>query len=561
MLSPVCLTCRRRRIQCDGARPCSPCTARGLQCAGGYNATLSARGRPGDVPAGTANAQGDRTEVGTPTRMKAVHGSIRSSITRDPKPSLYREAQAIFDGLRYFNERISSDLISIDSHFNPYRVDLARIAAMPRLYVMLVVTSANVHLAMQNEANLGRPLEIVQREQDTFGFRMRVLSGLNNRLGKRETQASDATLMCLMCLLITTMQQSPYTEWRVHLEGLRKIIQMRGGMKMTLNKSPSFKPYLVAFMIVDVMAAITTHSAHKHMAEATLMALNYWAVEPNIFQSNLAISAPCPEDLFQCLILVNYLRSTTEKAKLESRRKAGTRMVLTKIRHFDVKVWANKMQGFKGWKATKDGVEFDAVPKQPSTEKADETGEPERTLHTPESMEITQKSSPLSEDHTNPKSPKTSETDLWLSVATNYQAAVLLYAIRTLIIDVPEDKDFLYEEEPSLDIAALRMETRETLINSLSAIFPDIKQVQQIGKLVLFPVFMCGMEIRHDENELQDFIVNGLLMLGQSLGTFGPICAIDELKFKWAADAAAPEGRHVTWNEYFQTRPDFIFGF
>jgi hypothetical protein len=45
------------------------------------------------------------------------------------------------------------------------------------------------------------------------------------------------------------MQQSAYTDWRVHLEGARRIIQLRGGLKQIVRQNPFFKP-LLAFFIV-----------------------------------------------------------------------------------------------------------------------------------------------------------------------------------------------------------------------------------------------------------------------------------------------------------------------
>lgn len=44
------------------------------------------------------------------------------------------------------------------------------------------------------------------------------------------------------------MQQSAYTDWRAHLDGARKIIQMRGGLKAIITANPYFKPLLALFV-------------------------------------------------------------------------------------------------------------------------------------------------------------------------------------------------------------------------------------------------------------------------------------------------------------------------
>lgn len=310
---------------------------------------------------------------------------------------------------------------------------------------------------------------------------------------------------------------------------------------------------MTKFYSIDVGAATTTPSSHKYMTTAASMALHYWEAEVDIFQSILAISAPYPEELFQSLILVNYLRSISSKPKLASRRQAGTRMVLAKIRSFNPAEWAARMKGFRGWKRNGDGVEFDISqeirPLDPPTRPLSRTNNQSSSL------------SPVDGLVTTIRSSETSGSDLWLTVGVIYRAAILLYAMRTLILDPSEGKEFLYEDDPTLDVEKLRQQTYQTLSRALVPLFHDMDCARRIGKLVFFPVFVCGMETSPDDNELQEFVTRGLQMLGQAMGTFGPISAVDELRRKWAADTAAPEGRRVTWDDYFRTRPDFIFGF
>ncbi|KAI2602241.1 fungal-specific transcription factor domain-containing protein [Hypoxylon sp. NC1633] len=494
-------------------------------------------------------AEAEAEESGTMARLSLdfIPDEAMSNIAWDPVPSLYNEAQIIFDGLHYFNERVSGDLISINSHFNPYQVDINDIEHVPRIYASLLVSTATLHRAMQEDVAFARSSAMVRRDQDLFHFRIRALREIKYRISIAELQTSDSTLMCVMCLLLATMQQSAYTDWRIHLEGARRIIQLRGGLKEVLTKSPHLKPLLALFMVIDVMAATTAPSTHKHMAAATSMALRYWEVEANIFQTILAISAPCPEELFQSLILVNYLRSISGKPKLTPRRHTGTRMVLAKIRCFVPAEWAMRMRVFRGWKRTSDGVEFDMPHSQA------------QSLESPMPSQNRSDARPSSLATIN--SPGIPEYNIWLSVGVVYRAAILLYTIRTLILDLPESKEFLNRENQTLNFEKLRSETRQTLAGCLAPLFLTMDSARRIGKLVFFPVFVCGMEADPKDYRLQEFITKGLQMLGQTMGTFGPISAIDELKRKWAADAAAPEGTRVTWDDYFRGRPDFIFGF
>ncbi|KAH6647138.1 fungal-specific transcription factor domain-containing protein [Truncatella angustata] len=541
-----CGICRYRGVRCDGARPCcSQCQSIGFACPG-YTTTQ----RP------------SRDKVGVLARLHPDHvpDSMNESLVYDPVPELYNEAQIIFDGLHYFNDRVSNDLISIATHSNPYQVPLSSMDKIPRIYVNLLVTTAIVHRTMQEDPAFVRSSALVQREHDLYTFRLRALQEVNNRLSKEDTQTSDSTLMCVICLLLSTMQQSAYGDWRAHLEGARRIIQLRGGLKEVIGQNPFFKPLMAFFVAIDVMSATTAPSSHRHMYAATTMALHYWEAAPGIFQSNYAISAPCPEELFQVLILVNYLRAISKKSNLTSRRHAGTWMVLNKVQAFNAPQWAMKMKSFRGWKPSGDGVEFDVT----TSGSGRKTPPLSRGQQAPRTSPTTTKHSTKIQMETNATpEPTALIEDLWLNIAVVYRSAIVLYAIRTLILDLPEDKDFLYTEDtPYLNLEALRLEHSRALRECLTPIFSDATNAHQFGKLVYFPMFVCGMELDQAEEGFQNFVAHGLETVGTACGTLGPISAADELRGYWAASVKKKKnGGHVTWDEWFEGKPDFIFGF
>lgn len=303
------------------------------------------------------------------------------------------------------------------------------------------------------------------------------------------------------------------------------------------------------------MAATTTPSTHPQAANATSMALHHWEADPAIFQFNLAISCPCPEELFQALILINYLRYTTIRPELKSKRQKGTCMVLSKLKAFSVTAWASRMKGFRGWKSSGNGVDFD------------DDGRTRRK--SPAFGADLDSADEMLEDEESPS--QVPKEDLWLNVAIIYRAAILLYALRTLIVDVQqqhkrqeeeEDISYLDAEFPGIDVEALRLETRQTLIDTLTPIFADVTWAHNVAKLIFFPMFVAGMETGCREHELQAFVAGGLEHVGRTYGTLGPIAAAEELREKWAADAAAGEAAGpITWDGWFQGRPEFIFGF
>ncbi|KAH7018202.1 uncharacterized protein B0I36DRAFT_335488 [Microdochium trichocladiopsis] len=73
--SKACLTCRRRRKGCDGARPnCSQCIAAGLECAGYARQTIFVNWTEGDTP--VAYSRRDREGNTTNARQTARDGAV-----------------------------------------------------------------------------------------------------------------------------------------------------------------------------------------------------------------------------------------------------------------------------------------------------------------------------------------------------------------------------------------------------------------------------------------------------------------------------------------------------
>ncbi|KAK8031958.1 hypothetical protein PG990_001692 [Apiospora arundinis] len=588
-----CRNCSVRGISCDGGKPaCTPCKLSGAavatECAqrnGSRNRSSGATetNTTDSASTGAATTAGRRPRSGA-AENRWDHRSLvkRSSFTDtvpdrddttattttplnlDPVPSQYRETQLIFDGINYFNERVSVDLISIATHFNPYQLLIQRLDKVPRIYVNLVVCTATVHRVLSEEPYYVRSSALVRRNRDLYNFKIQALQEVNEWLGQPEKQTSDSTLMCVICLLLSTMQQSAYTDWRPHLDGARRIIQLRGGLKAIITANPYFKPLLALFVAIDVMAATTTPSTHPQAANAMSMALHHWEADPAIFQFNYAISCPCPEELFQALILINYLRYTVIRPELTTKRQKGTCMVLSKLKAFSVSAWASRMKKFRGWKSSGNGVDFD------------DDGRTRRK--SPAFGSDDGMNDEMMQDEESPS--EVPKADLWLNVAIIYRSAILLYALRVLIVDVQqqkhqdarddgdtkvkeedEDLGYLYDEFPGIDVEALRVETRQTLIDTLTPIFADVTWAHNVAKLIFFPMFVAGMETGPHEHELQAFVAGGLEHVGRTYGTLGPIAAAEELREKWAADAATPSSSPITWDGWFQRRPEFIFGF
>ncbi|KAK8091201.1 hypothetical protein PG994_000706 [Apiospora phragmitis] len=424
---------------------------------------------------------------------------LPDAILQSPTPSLYRRAQMIFEGLDYFNKLFSPNVVSDASHFNPYIINLQRLESFPEHYVKVLVATAGFHRLMTAGPEPTSSSALIQRDIDVFALRSEALGALNDQLAHAGTQTSDATLLTVVALLITSMQSFTHTEWRAHLEGARRIIQLRGGLKKIIRDNPYFKPILTYFIMADVMGATTCSSRHEKMPVASLMALKYREIEPNILRLLAATPNPCPEEVFQSIILINYLRTIARNKKLRKQRQSGTRVVLAKILRFSPTEYAACMHDFTGWKTN--GKDFGF---------ADSTGG----------------SHPLSTGS---------------------------------VVDLAEDNaTLLLPKGAAAGVSALREEVCQTLTNTLTPLFSDQDTMYRIGKLVMWPLFILGMEVHHRDLARWKFFVDGFAKLNRTMGALGPVGAIDELTHKWMLDAESADGSQVAWDDYFEGRPDYI---
>lgn len=292
------------------------------------------------------------------------------------------------------------------------------------------------------------------------------------------------------------------------------------------------------------MGATTTASTHPDMALSSNMAMKYWEIEASIFQLVATTCIPCPDALFRVIILVNYLRTVIHKPNLQVRRQSGTKMAIEKITSFSPTEYATRMQYFGGWATSGKEVAFKPEHASP------------QTILSSSSSSSGGQSSTGSSPATD--SSRRSDGDLWLSVGVTYRASTLLYTLRTLVFDSEDEPSLLLPETVHVNVDTLRQETFEILYSALVPVFADPVSMHQIGKLIMWPLFILGMETHYANTHLRSFVTSGFSALSQVLGTLGPIGVVNELEIKWKIDSArGPEGQ-VKWDDYFQGREDFI---
>lgn len=102
---------------------------------------------------------------------------------------------------------ICPDLVSLESHFNPYKVNIGTVDRIPDIYVKVLVSVASFHRLMSYGPDPTPSSALVQRDADVFALRVEALRGLNEKLSLPDEQTSDATLLCVLSLMVASVGQ------------------------------------------------------------------------------------------------------------------------------------------------------------------------------------------------------------------------------------------------------------------------------------------------------------------------------------------------------------------
>lgn len=297
-----------------------------------------------------------------------------------------------------------------------------------------------------------------------------------------------------------------------------------------------------------MIGSTTTPSGHGDMPVACNMAMQYWDIEPGVLQYIATTCIPVPDVLFRVITLVNYLRTIAGRPSLCAKRRSGTRMAIQKVVDFSPADYAAVMRDFDGWSTSGKEVSFGGG--EAREQQSRQGG--------------TSSSSPATDS-----APQRPNSDLWLGLGVMYRAATLLYALRTLVVDSEDPPAQLLPETMSSDdasssasssVASLRRTTFSALHAALVPVFADPVSMHQVGKLIMWPLFVLGMETEHRDAGRRRFVAEGFSSLSLALGTLGPVGVVNALEVKWRMDAEREEGAlpRARWDDYFQGREDFI---
>lgn len=127
------------------------------------------------------------------------------------------------------------------------------------------------------------------------------------------------------------------------------------------------------------------------------------------------------------------------------------------------------------------------------------------------------------------------------ALASAFQAAVLLYGLRTLVLD--RDSSSCLGKRLPIDVHSLRSEASDSLLVHLRQLFSSdaLQRKPSLGKFLSWPFFIAGMECQysdsHSMGEGRSFIAESLCRISYIQGDMSWLDAASFLQYIWKANS------------------------
>ncbi|XBQ89183.1 hypothetical protein V6000_004782 [Aspergillus fumigatus] len=294
-------------------------------------------------------------------RVAAEHSVV-------PRFDTIYDAPVLAQAAEYFNACIYPDLLPVNElgpHHGVYRISsalLRRGAAHPE-YLQLGIVCMTLSHRMNQMRNDPQSKSLAVT---FYRYRGLVIRSLRNDINQGHKRASDVVLAGIITLLLVDVslkcsmrnhppilnhtllrkaQQGASPHWRYHMEGLQKLILLRGGIR-SLARSARLAPLLHCFVCIAVIG--DTVSPTSHLATSRLR-----LEESDFILENLGNGVfdfqMCPKPLFAEIIRINHLRVQAWK---QSPTRPGPLAqeaygVLNRINTFSSERWADSKPSSK----------------------------------------------------------------------------------------------------------------------------------------------------------------------------------------------------------------------
>ncbi|KAF2729586.1 hypothetical protein EJ04DRAFT_502111 [Polyplosphaeria fusca] len=332
-----CWECLRRRLVCDFGRPgCKKCCNAGKECPG-YDEKKPLKWLdPGRVTSKTRTKKKSPkpapSESTTPSDVEEVGFDVSRLDSLDWRDDTSDVVQSIY----YYNNHLYPELLAITELApNPYILYFP-LKALPLLPPSIRHTMVCLSLSYRLHT---LPPAAIQGYATVswsriFHHRGLAIRSLSEEIGTEGTRTSDKTIAAVLVFMCFELQQP--VDYRQHISGLAKLINLRGGLQKLFEVSPHLKPALI---FIGVFGNTTSPVADQITVSAPNNLIEVISEQWNLIFPHTLI----PQQLFLYIIQINLLRaqtSTTNNYLDPGLLQIEAEELLSQISSFSPELWA-----------------------------------------------------------------------------------------------------------------------------------------------------------------------------------------------------------------------------
>ncbi|KAF2014582.1 hypothetical protein BU24DRAFT_451583 [Aaosphaeria arxii CBS 175.79] len=396
-----CWACFKRRIVCDFGLPaCKKCQNAGMECPG-YDekkplkwlepgrVTSKTRTKrkipiePGKkVPGGKKKNPRDDEEIlkepppgagttlvyrGTKSSAKVESlllkgkvseaiqyvtdmGFLCADIEFVPRNKFRDVTSEVVDAVKFYNDRLFPHMLEVFQMAPSPHVIQFPLSALHHLPLAINHTLVGFALGYRMHCNELPHAEVWSKVYHHRGLAIRNLSDIINRCeltkkieSRKQKILLDTTIASILVFLCGELQQCASLNWRYHIDGMSRLIQLRGGITTCWHESPHARSAILMFIMIGVFANATS-PADDHMEIAPHLELLKLLDE---MYDDLFSYCLCPGPLFQDVVCINHLRAQVAAGATSTTSGQLVALeLLMRVDSFSPVKWAKERDGF-----------------------------------------------------------------------------------------------------------------------------------------------------------------------------------------------------------------------
>ncbi|KAJ5577951.1 C6 zinc finger domain-containing protein [Penicillium hispanicum] len=361
-----CWECSRRRLVCDSTRPeCTRCAENGVQCPG-YGDAQPFQLRwlaPGKINSRNRRRGAKHEGLPTPPPRECPGTSSPDEAKEAPPENMLSphvmktDADALWQAIEYFNTRMYPDMSIVNElgpnypvHSLSREIIQAGVARPDYLRLNLICVTLNHRL---NRAKDNTQAKFLSRI--FYNYRGRILRSLNGDLDIEQKRNSDHMIAGILAFALADAHQGESPLWRAHLQGVQRLISLRGGVR-ALASSDTSLPMVLCYVYITVIGDTTSPACNLTMASPLLEELD--PILQRFDNSNYGFNY-IPWPVFVGIFKINQLRAQAFTTLFTPRDDGGpteaewdtliesAHETLSRIRSFDPHQWSQSKPSAK----------------------------------------------------------------------------------------------------------------------------------------------------------------------------------------------------------------------